>query len=588
MCGIWAFIQGCQESRGANPISIAQALQTLLARGPETAQYRVYNIGTDTGNSHSPEKLGLPAYLGFTRLAINGLTPDGDQPMTEMESSGGQPRVAWVCNGEIYNWEALKENMGLYPTQPSASDCSMLGALWLRLRDEPDGPKRFFRALDGVFAIVLLDLERGTVLVGRDPYGVRPLFMASRDSSLSTYFGSEVKTIYPFTSDASTLTIEQFPAGHYAFYKQGTPINSSSSSLIYRPLWSPQSYHEVPWLKMSGLVHDVTIKEMLRNSLVSAVRKRMMTERPVAALLSGGVDSSLIAALVAREMRQSNSKQRLQTFSIGFQGSSDLYYARLVAEKIGSEHHEIVSTPDEFFAAIPEVIRAIESYDITTVRASVGNYLVSKAIRTMTSCKVVFNGDGSDEVFGSYLYFYRAPTDEDYESETIRLLKDIAYFDVLRSDRSISSHGLEARTPFLDKQFVNLVKALPTSLCRPTKTQKEKNILRQAFEKDDLLPTEVLWRRKEAFSDGVSGLEKAWYQEIAERLQTEGLIPSDWQDRAKKFCHLPPKTPEAYYYRVLYEKNYGQYNAEKAVPYFWMPRWSGETVDPSARTLSFY
>jgi asparagine synthase (glutamine-hydrolysing) len=287
-------------------------------------------------------------------------------------------------------------------------------------------------------------------------------------------------------------------------------------------------------------------------------------------------------------MCQANSSQRLQTFSIGFQGSSDLYYARMVAEKIGSEHHEIVSTPEEFFAAIPEVIRTIESYDITTVRASVGNYLVSKAIREKTSCKVVFNGDGSDEVFGSYLYFYRAPTAEAYEAETTRLLKDIAYFDVLRSDRSISAHGLEARTPFLDRQFVNLAKALPTVLRRPTKTQKEKHILRQAFAKEDLLPTEVLWRRKEAFSDGVSGQEKAWYQEIAERLHAQGLIPSDWEERAKKFRHLPPKTPEAYYYRQLFEQYYGQYNAEKAVPYFWMPRWSGETTDPSARTLSFY
>lgn len=280
--------------------------------------------------------------------------------------------------------------------------------------------------------------------------------------------------------------------------------------------------------------------------------------------------------------------QKLQTFSIGFEGSSDLYYARMVAEKIGSQHHEIISTPDEFFRVIPDVIRAIESYDITSVRASVGNYLVSKAIRERSDCKVVFNGDGSDEVFGSYLYFYRAPTDEAFEAETTRLLKDICYFDVLRSDRSISSHGLEPRTPFLDRQFVQVAKAIPTALRRPTNLRKEKQILRVAFENEDLLPSEVLWRRKEAFSDGVSGQEKSWYQEIADRLMSSGELPGNWEEEAKKFKHLPPKTAEAYYYRKIYEQYYGSYNAEKALPYFWMPRWSGETSDPSARTLSLY
>lgn len=579
MCGIWAYIQGVLNSRGVETKIIHQALQELLARGPETAEHKLFFMGGIKNISYS-------AYLGFTRLAINGLEPTGNQPMIETDSQG-VPRVAWICNGEIYNWQSLKDNLCLLPSQTSGSDCSILGALWLYLRDEPDAPQRFFRSLDGVFSIVLLDLERGYVLVGRDPYGVRPLFMASRDGGASTYFASEVKAIQPFTSESAVLTAEQFPPGHYAFYKTGTPILSKSSSVtnIY---WSPQSYHEIPWLKMSGVFPEATAAEMIRNSLVAAVRKRMMTERPIAALLSGGIDSSLIAALVAREMRNGGSTQKLQTFSIGFPGSPDLHYARLVAEKIGSEHHEVISTPDEFFSAIPEVIRVIESYDITTVRASVGNYLVSKAIRAKTPCKVVFNGDGSDEVFGSYLYFYRSPTDEAFEAETTRLLKDISYFDVLRSDRSISSHGLEPRTPFLDKQFVNVAKSIPTILRRPTKTLQEKNILRVAFSKDDLLPKSVLWRRKEAFSDGVSGQEKSWYQEIADRLKISAKIPENWLEHSDKIKYLPPRTPEAYYYRMLYEQYYGKYNAEKAVPYFWMPRWSGETSDPSARTLSLY
>jgi asparagine synthase (glutamine-hydrolysing) len=584
MCGIWAFIQGCKLSRGADPVAIYQALQELQARGPETKEYKIFLM-----NSFSQES--IPSYLGFTRLAINGLDPTGNQPMIETSQNDvdATPRIAWICNGEIYNWKDLKESLGLQPSHHSNSDCSILGALWLHLRDEPDAPRRFFRALDGVFSIVLLDLERDMVLVGRDPYGVRPLFMATRDGGLSTYFASEVKAIQPFTADAAVLTAEQFPPGHYALYKIGTPIASPSSVTLHSITpWTPQSYHEIPWLKIQGQISEESAAVLIRKSLIHAVKKRMMTERPVAALLSGGVDSSLIAALVAREMREAGSTQRLHTFSIGFEGSPDLYYARMVADKIGSEHHEIIATPDEFFEAIPEVIRAIESYDITSVRASVGNYLVCKKIHSTTDCKVVFNGDGSDEVFGSYLYFYRAPTDEAFEAETTRLLKDIAYYDVLRSDRSISAHGLEARTPFLDKQFVNIAKALPTVFRRPTKTQKEKHILRMAFQDEDLLPPEVLWRRKEAFSDGVSGQEKSWYQEIADRLHESKKIPENWLEHAQLINYLPPQTPEAYYYRMLYEQYYGKYNAQKAIPYFWMPRWSGETKDPSARTLSLY
>lgn len=577
MCGIWAFIQGCEQSFGANPQSIEKAMAALRDRGPETCEHVVYNIGSLTRNCQ--------AHLGFTRLAINGLELSGNQPMVENDSNG-RPRVAWICNGEIYNWLFLKESMDLQPSNPSGSDCSILGALWLKLRDEPNGAKRFFKALDGVFAIVLLDLERGQVLVGRDPYGVRPLFMADRDCGRSMYYASEVKAIVPFQADSATLTAVQFPPGHFGLYRVGMSV-ASFLNVIY-PQWHPQLYHDIPWLKFPGVIPESLAADLVRDSLQTAVRKRMMAERPLAALLSGGIDSSLIAALVARELRYMGSSQKLHTFSIGFKGSPDLYYARMVADKIGSEHHEIIATPDDFFKAIPEVIRAIESYDITTVRASVGNYLVSKAIRATTDCKVVFNGDGSDEVFGSYLYFYRAPTDEAFEAETDRLLRDIAYFDVLRSDKSISSHGLEPRTPFLDRQFVQVAKAIPTALRRPTAVRKEKHILRSAFKNDDLLPQEVLWRRKEAFSDGVSSEAKSWYQEIADRLLASDAIPPKWESLAAKYTHLQPKTAEAYYYRKLYEEYFGRYNAEKTIPYFWMPRWSGETTDPSARTLSLY
>jgi asparagine synthase (glutamine-hydrolysing) len=330
-------------------------------------------------------------------------------------------------------------------------------------------------------------------------------------------------------------------------------------------------YHNTPFLKVPALADISTAERCISEALEVAVKKRMLTERPVAALLSGGIDSSLIAALVARELRAAQAPA-LKTFSIGFAGSEDLRYARMVAAWIGSDHHEIIATPDDFFAAIPEVIRVIESYDTTTVRASVGNYLVAKAVRERSDCKVVFNGDGSDEVFGSYMYFYSAPSEEAFEAESGRLLEDIHMFDVLRSDRSISSHGLEPRTPFLDKQFVATARAVATGLRRPSDTQCEKYILRRAFADSGLLPNDVLWRKKEAFSDGVSGPAKLWYQEIQER------VPS--------LMGLSPAEAERAYYESIYNQHYKGRGAPN-VPYRWMPRWTNAT-DPSARTLAAY
>jgi asparagine synthase (glutamine-hydrolysing) len=323
-------------------------------------------------------------------------------------------------------------------------------------------------------------------------------------------------------------------------------------------------------------------------SLEAAVHKRLLAERPVAALLSGGLDSSLIAGLVQQSMKARG--RCLETFSIGMAGSTDLRFAGYVAGWIGSKHHEIVVTADEMFAAIPSVIRAIESYDITTVRASVGNWMVARAVRSQSDCKVVFNGDGSDEVWGSYLYMGRAPSGAAFERESERLLEEIHQYDVLRSDRCLAAHGLEARTPFLDKQFVGVARSAPTGLRRWSAKrlpegcsgsgQVEKQLLREAFAQTGLLPGDVMWRKKEAFSDGVSGTERSWFEEIQTRVS--GLVPADWETQAARWTPRPP-TAEAFWYRSLYEEYYG--SLAKPWPY-WMPRWSPETKDPSARTLA--
>jgi asparagine synthase (glutamine-hydrolysing) len=553
MCGIWGLL-------GAPlPLETVQTfLNKLLGRGPEGNRI----LGQDTWQ------------LGFTRLAINGLSGHGMQPMCTTDN-----RYIWVCNGEIYNWRDLADRFGI--STESGSDCEVLGELFQKCITE-SSPRAFFRRLDGVFAIILIDTVLGKAYVARDPYGVRPLFMEhvfepvfiypdeeNKQTITQLFFASELKAL-PIHIGSSQMS---FPPGHYAVY-----------DLITRECLTMEAYHMVPWLKNPALADRTAATTAIRIALEDAVQKRMMTERPVAALLSGGLDSSLIAALVQRELKRAGANP-LKTFSIGFEGSEDLKYARLVADHIGSDHHEIVMEHADFLDAIPAVIRDIESFDITTVRASVGNWLISREIRRRTDCKVVFNGDGSDEVFGGYLYFYKAPSDEAFEEETTRLLEDIHMFDVLRSDRSISSHGLEARTPFLDKQFVSVAKSVATALRRPIQGQQcEKQILREAFSGTGLLPDAVLWRKKEAFSDGVSG-EKSWYQICQEHALEQ--VPSNWSDLATHYTHLPPKTAEAYYYRTLFDKWYS--SAEKiAAPYHWMPRWSPGTTDPSARTLDVY
>ena len=539
MCGIWCYC-GTEEYPYTD---IQKCVQHIKNRGPE-----------DTCISTINQNYGF----AFTRLAINGLCQAAMQPFIYKQ-------LEWMCNGEIYNYKNLQKTYSLdWPS--SGSDCEVIGHLYLALDKDLVA---LARAFDGVFAIALYDKETKELILARDPYGVRPLYYGYIGKTI--FAASEIKALPPNCEDVAA-----FPPGHIGVF---TPTNGLKL----------EKYHALPWIKNPLLEEEDDSSQALKTALEAAVKKRLMTERPCAALLSGGLDSSLIAALVQKELKE-QKKPSLETYSIGFAGSSDLYHARLVADHIGSVHHEIVSTPEEFFAAIPEVIKTIESPDITSVRASVGNWLVAKYIKehSPSGAKVVFNGDGSDEVFGSYLYFYNAPNDGAFEQEIDRLLTDIHHFDVLRSDRSISSNGLEPRTPFLDKQFVAVARSLKTKHLRPTVTQPEKAALRFGFEPkseymSNLLPPEVLWRRKEAFSDGVSGIEKPWYQEAQERIAKLVTMPSK-EELETRFPKLTPTTLEAYYYRTIYDGFY----KHLIVPYFWMPRWSGETADPSARTLKVY
>ena len=559
MCGIFALLNA--DSRLTNEI-INNAFYKAQSRGPELSKLITPCIACN---------------IGFHRLAINGLNTDSDQPMLNEE-------VLLVCNGEIYNYKELYK---LFPddTAKTDSDCEIIIHMYRKY-----GIDYTLNNLDGVFAFVLIDLDKNKMFVARDPYGVRPLYhmQFNYDTKLKNNitfnaFASEMKQMVPMSNKLHELlaTNEKPPVT-----KQFTPGSYSSYSL-YEGSWhfmktdrfSTHGFLENSFSNYSNLLQEINER------LVTAVKKRVIgtTDRPVACLLSGGLDSSLVTSIVSRYV------PNLETYSIGLKGSEDLKYAKKVAEFLGTKHTEIIVDEDDFFNAIHEVIYKIESFDTTTVRASVGNYLVAKWIkeRSETSPKVIFNGDGSDEVSGGYMYFHAAPNATDFDHDCRRLLNEIHYFDVLRSDRSISTNGLEPRTPFLDRSWVQFFLSIPKEIrCHNLHNKCEKYLIREAFSDGTWLPEEVLFRTKEAFSDGVSSQTKSWFEIITEKVSTIwSQEEADALMTAYKYEHMPPETLEQLYYRTIFDKLYP--NMATSIPHFWMPNFV-DAKDSSARTLDVY
>tara|TARA_B100000700_G_C15035726_1_gene852700 strand:+ start:555 stop:2186 length:1632 start_codon:yes stop_codon:yes gene_type:complete len=488
------------------------------------------------------------AVLWFHRLAINGLDEKSGQPMNLRKAN--LQRYWLICNGEIYNHKTLSEKYN-FKTETN-SDCEIIIHMFAKF-----GMNRTCRELDGVFALSLYDKKEGILYSARDRYGVRPSFFGA--SSGEYFVASEIKAM----SDIAEK-IQHFPPG--SWWSSETPQ-------------SFYSYFDCDYKPDNNASFEEATTQ-IQNLLTSAVEKRMMSDREIGCLLSGGLDSSLIASLA-----NSMTSERIKTFSIGMPGSPDVVYAQKVADWIGSDHHVVEATAQEFVDAIEAVIYSIESYDTTTVRASVGNYLVGKYIKENTDVKVVFNGDGSDEVAMGYLYNINAPSNAAFFEENLKLLREIHIYDVLRSDRSVSSHGLEARTPFLDRDFVDYYMSLPVGLKRFGGEVPEKNLLRSAFSETGLLPLDVLNRTKCAFSDAVSTRENSWHKIIQQHVNT---VVSDGEF-AKHGSRLHPCTPvlkESYYYRKVFEKFFGK-PATLTIPKFWMPNWS-DVNDPSARELTEY
>ena len=545
--------------------------------------------------------------LGFHRLAINGLNEESNQPLFIDD-------VVLICNGEIYNYRQLYKHMGVEPK--TGSDCEVIIHLYLKY-----GIEQTLTMLDGVYAFVLYDNRisknlSNKVFVARDPFGVRPLYyLKNQNNKQNLYslygFASELKCLEKmYNSNTYHYSIEQFHPGTYSIFNLSSKVQS---------LWEVEKEnfpYFIPIFSHSWLINNETesifvdnLWSRIASYLNAAVNKRCLTtERPIACLLSGGLDSSLIAALVNNYYKSHDFPNKLETYSIGLKGSEDLRCARIVADYLETKHVEIIVTEEEMFDAIPEVIKAIESYDTTTVRASIGNYLLGKYISTHSEAKVIFNGDGSDELLGGYLYMNKCPDDIEFDKETRRLLKDIHLFDVLRSDKSISSHGLEPRTPFLDRSFVNFVLSIPAYfrnhknyISTSIEGCLEKYILRKSFSEYNfrdhndrqILPDSILWRKKEAFSDGVSSQGRSLYQilqeKIAEKLNKEAeelqVIATNDGQETKHHTFEANINTEKMYYKGIFNKAYP--NCEDILPYFWMPKYTNAT-DPSARTLDLY
>jgi asparagine synthase (glutamine-hydrolysing) len=559
MCGIFSLLN---INNQCSIEFIKDCFNKSKCRGPETSSWKTFD-------SHK-------IMLGFHRLAINGLTSDSDQPIITNN-------CILICNGEIYNYKEL------YQKHPdiiakTGSDCEIIIHMYKKY-----GIDYTLNNLDGVFAFILYDLFNDILFVSRDPYGVRPLYHLYNNNELLPYIGfaSELKQLSDIKQKLESISTIYKSSYELLQFEPGTYMELHFKIDNWN-IYNIQYYTNMGFYTMSDDYNYDNILHMIKTKFINAVQKRVVgtTDRPVACLLSGGLDSSLVTSIV------NSMVPNLETYSIGLAGSEDLKYAQIVADFLGTTHHSIIVSEDDFFNAIPEVIYKVESYDTTTIRASVGNYLIAKYISKHSEAKVIFNGDGSDELMGGYLYFHSAPNEFEFDKECQRLLKNIHLFDGLRSDRSISSNGLEPRTPFLDRGWVEFFLSLPKTLrFHPINHKCEKYLIREAFSKKtslykhSYLPDEILFRTKEAFSDGVSSLQRSWYQIIDEKVKT--ILPdnTDHLFNKYKYQHNPPTTLEQLYYRTIFDSYY--INCATVIPYFWMPRFV-QAYDSSARTLSNY
>lgn len=529
MCGIF-FYKGFKD-----PEFLKYQAFKIKHRGPDSYRYLQY----------------LDMNFYFFRLRINGLDELSDQPFCK-------DGIYLICNGEIYNHKQLRNDD--FFEYSSSSDCEIIIHMYKKY-----GIDRTLQELDGVFSLVLYDSINDILYIARDHLGIRPLYISQSPEGDQLCVSSELKAISFMGKELGGGHVKQFPPRHY--------WNSFSND--YR------CYYHLSFPRLVVNYDISNICSYIYELLYRSVYKRVInSDVEIGCLLSGGLDSSLIASIYSRL-----SSNPIKTFSIGLEGSPDLVAARKVSEKIGSLHHEYIVTEKEMFDHIEDVIYILGSYDITTVRASLGHSLISKFVSEKTNVKVLFSGEVIDEM-GSYLYLQDAPNPEHFQNECIRLLEDIHFFDGLRSDRCISYYGLESRVPFCDKDFLNYYMGIdPKFRMFGDETGRiEKFLLRKTFDDGVHLPTDVLWRRKNGFSDSVSSKHNS-LSEIIKRNVEKIVSDNEFQTQKNKYTTNTPYTKESYYYRKIYDK---YYPCTDLTPYFWLPKWNEDQTDPSARFLDSY
>lgn len=505
---------------------IVKKLKEIEHRGPDNTHIFQTNFGL----------------FGFNRLSIMDLTNNGNQPFEDKNN-------ILICNGEIYNHRELKEKNKNYPYQ-SESDCEAILPLLLQ-----EDKKEMLKSLDGEYAFVSYDKNKNEIFAARDPMGIRPLFYAYDDNN-KIWFASEVKSLL------HCKNIKPFPPGF--FYTNG---QFKSFEQLYKTEKNKDN--------------EESAKKNINKLLTDAVKSRMDSDAPIGFLLSGGLDSSLVCAIA-----QKMSNKPIKTFAVGIETNPiDTKWAKKVADHIGSDHTEVLFTEEDIKNSLKHIIWLLETWDITTVRASVGMYLVCKYIQENTNIKVLMTGEVSDELFG-YKYTDFAPSPEEFQKEAEKRIKELYFYDVLRADRCIAGNSLEARVPFSDTKFVKYVMGL-NPILKMNHHNVGKHLLRKAFEEGDYLPQNILYREKAAFSDAVGHRSVDFLKELAEEKYTD----EEFKDKVKSYKDSEkPLSKEALMYREVFDDLFGKENS-KLIPSYWMPNkeWENCDVDdPSARALPNY
>ena len=491
---------------------------------------RLRHRGPDWSGVYSTDK----AILVHERLAI--VDPgNGAQPLYNPERTH-----VLAVNGEIYNHKELEKGLSVDFQFQTGSDCEVILAKY------KEKGAAFLVEINGIFAFILYDAEQDAYLIGRDHIGIIPLYMGY-DECGNFYVASEMKALTPVCK-----SVQEFPPGHYLWSKDG----------------ELKRYYQRDWMEFDSVKDNVTDKLALRDALEDAVKRQLMCDVPYGVLLSGGLDSSIISAVTkrfaARRVEDDGKSEawwpQLHSFAVGLKGSPDLSAAQKVADHLGTIHHEITFTVQEGIDALRDVIYHLETYDVTTIRASTPMYLMARFIKAM-GIKMVLSGEGSDELFGGYLYFHKAPDAKEFHEETVRKLSQLHMYDCLRANKSMAAWGVEGRVPFLDKEFIDVAMRLnpKDKMCGNCKI--EKHILREAFE--HYLPKEVAWRQKEQFSDGVG---YSWIDSLKVHVDNE-VSDQMFEAAAFRFPVNTPLTKEAYFYRAIFEEHFPLESAARCVPY---------------------